>query len=102
MSIRHTIELDNGIILPEAHIIIRDVKLNYIENVADITAIIYYNITAYNNNRSEVLVIDYKCDSSEFNSYFSESILNQLNKNPKSQAEQFLLNSPGFNGAVQI
>lgn len=102
MSIQQNITLDNGITLPEAHIIIGNVNFNYIEQTASIMVVIYYNISAYQSGLPEVVTINYKCDATDYDLYFSDLVLNQLNKNPKSQAEQFLLNSPGFNGAVQI
>ena len=102
MSIQQNVTLDNGIIIPEAYIIIGNININYIEQTVSITAVYYYNVSIYQSGFPEVITINYKCNSDEYGTYFSELILKQLNKSLLSQAESFLLNLPSFNGAVQI
>ena len=86
MPLIHDITLDNGVHMPTAYVVIREIRLQLITERAYISAAIYYDSTTYTGGLPEVITMEHRCDGNDFDTYFDDSVLNQLNKNTLSQA----------------
>ena len=104
MALQKDIDLDNGINLPDAYIKIYSINFSYSSPDSVLVGVaIYKDEAAYNNKYSEVMSTEHYCrDGVEFNTYFSESVLNQLNYNPVSQAYKWLKTLEIYLGAIDV
>lgn len=91
MGLQQSLTLNNGIILEFSYIRIYNIELN-ISNVktVKISVTVHKDKPAFDDYKPEVLTLSHACSSSEYEEYFSEIILNQLDKNIISQSYQYL------------
>lgn len=91
MALQQSLTLNNGIILESAYIKIYSIELNINEiNSVKISVTIHKNKSSFDEYKPEVLTLSHSCSALDYESYFSESILNQLNKNIILQSYQYL------------
>jgi hypothetical protein len=91
MALQQSLTLNNGIVLDSAYIRIFNIELNTtIVKSIKISIAIYKDKSSFDEYKPEVLTLYHSCSSSDYETYFSESILNQLNKNIISQSYQYL------------
>jgi hypothetical protein len=91
MALQQSLTLNNGIILEFSYIRIYNIELN-ISNVKTIkiSVTVHKDEASFNDSKPEVLTLSHSCSSSDYEEYFSEIILNQLDKNIISQSYQYL------------
>jgi len=91
MALQQSLSLSNGILLPEAYLRIYNIKIDNVPiNNVELNVVVYKDKTSFDALKPEVIILTHVCSSNMFDSYFSETILNQLNKNIFNQAYQFL------------
>jgi len=103
MALQTQFEFDNGIILPETYVKISAVTYNNSEKIVNIVIVLFKDISAYNNNKSEVISLEYFCDNpTEFDTYFGITVLNKVDVNHLSQAYTWLKTLPEFSSAIDV
>jgi len=93
MALQQSLNLSNGISLESAYIRIYNIELllNDVKSIK-ISVTIHKDKSAYDLSKPEVLILSHTCSSTDYNIYFEESILNELNKNIISQSYEYLKN----------
>ena len=98
MGLTKQIELDTGIILPNAYIKI--ISCTYIHRYhTSIKVAIYKDINAFVDGKKEITSFSHIC-TTDFVEYFSLVTLNQKDKNIISQSYEWLKTLDFYNGAV--
>jgi len=91
MALQQSLNLSNGISLESAYIRIYNIELLLNDvNTIKISVTIHKDKSSYDAQKPEVLILSHTCSSSDYNTYFLESILNELNKNIISQSYEYL------------
>ncbi len=100
MALQKNIELDNGIILSEAYIVIS--SINYVNNFhVSVKVNIFKNRQSRLDNKPEVIKFKYMCIDN-FSTYFSYDILNEENVNIISKGYDYLKSLPFYSNAIDI
>lgn len=102
MPIQKAINLDNGIQLSTAYIIINRLEFNYPNSQVTIVVGIYKDSAAYAAGKPEVLSYNHNCTGSSFTTYFAESVLDDADKTPLTQGYQWLLTLPIYSGGSLV
>jgi len=105
MALIKQIELDNGIILSDAYIKISNIEYNNKANDNNNVKIyvnIFKNQQARIDMKPEVTKFIYNVNDPKFTTYFSLSVLNEINKNIVSQSYNYLKTLTTFSGATDI
>ena len=103
MAIQKSMTLDNEISLSSAYMVIQKIVITYVgERKAIITICIYKDATAFANGSSEVMELEHVCEGSDFITYFIESVLDNTDKTPLTQAEDWLLTLSYYSGGSKV
>ncbi len=104
MALQKDIEFDNGINIVDGYINVTKVTIAYFDNdgYAEIFLSIFNNITSKTEGRPEILTISHICKGSDFDTYFSESVMALVGNTPITQAEEWLVTTPAYSGAIQV
>ena len=102
MPIQKSINLDNGIQLSTAYIVINRLEFNYPNLQVTILVGIYKDSTAYTTGKPEVLSYNHRCTDGDFTTYFAESVLDDADKTPLIQGYQWLLTLPLYSGGSLV
>ena len=97
MALKAIITLDNGISLPEAHVVIMACNVSYkLPMSVRIVVNVYKDLYAYELGKPEVIQMTYSCSNDDFNTYFSETILSATGVTNLTQVYQYLETFPQF------
>lgn len=104
MALQGALTLDNGISLSNAYLIIPSIFCNLLDDdlFVVLNVSIYKDSSAYSNGNPEVSVMSHKCIGTDFNTYFSESVLDDAGKTLISQSYVYLLTLPAYSEMSQV
>jgi hypothetical protein len=105
MAIQCELSLSSGITLSAAYVIITDISLAYhLSDIpkANITAVIYKDLQSRNDARTEITQFLHTVTGTDFNTYFSETVLKELDKSFMSQAYEYLKSLPTYQNAIDV
>lgn len=105
MAIQKSLELESGIILPEAYI--RIDTFNYISRVnensrVELSILVYKDLLSRQMNKPEVITLTQVCTGDDFNTYFDLTVLEQPGVNILSQAYNWLKTLDFFKDAIDV
>jgi hypothetical protein len=99
MGLTKEIELDSGILLPNAYIKITSV--NDTRSMVDITTCIFQDHASSNDGLQPAVVLVHRC-SSKYNQYFEISTLDEVDKNTISQSYEYIKSLKFFKYAEDV
>lgn len=104
MALMGNISLNNGLEITGAHLIIDNIHMNYSANdeYVLIHILIYKDCDCYNSGKPEVIAMNFKCDSTDFLTYFAESVLTLAGNTPLGQAYSWLKMLTQFSNMVEV
>ena len=104
MALQGEIILDNGIVLSSGYLLVIHVDMNYIvnDNNANIRVLIYKDSSAYSSGKPEVIELEHTVNSSDFDTYFSETVLKQVNKTNLTQAYVWLKTLSQYSSLTEV
>ena len=105
MALQSQVLLSSGISLDTAYIIITNIcvyyRLNDIPKI-DIVAVIYKDQQSRSDSRTEVGQYLHTATGSEFDTYFSETVLKEVGKSIMSQAYEYLKSLPTYQNVIDV
>jgi hypothetical protein len=105
MGLQKQIELESGVILPEAY---AKVSTFYFYNTSsdnsyvNIEVNIFKDKAARDSGKPEVAKFIHKCNDPNFTEYFSLSVLNGIDVNMISQAYEWMKTMSIYSGSIDI
>ena len=104
MALQGQIIFDNGIVLSSGYLVVTQVSLRYIsgDNRADIDVLIFKDAAAFSAGTPEVIEYKHSVDDGNFNTYFSETVLKELNKTSLTQAYVWLKTLPQYASLTEV
>ncbi len=103
MPLSYTITFDSGFTINSSYVVIKNINFKYQDiNSVEIIIGIFVDAKAFSDGRPEVDQFKHICSGSDFNTYFSNTVLNTADKNPLDQAYQYLLSLPQYSEAILV
>lgn len=102
MPLQKAINLDNGIQLSAAYMIITKLEIKYASSEVNLVVSIFKDSSAYSANKPEVLNYNHQCSGTDFTTYFAESVLALVNNTPLTKGYEWLLTLPLYDGAIVV
>lgn len=104
MALQGSITFDNGITLSSGYLTVVGVCMDYgiNDNSAVISVMIHKDAAAFNAGNPEVIEYEHNVDDGDFNTYFSETVLKQLNKTCLTQAYVWLKTLPQYSSLTEV
>jgi len=104
MALQGSITLDNGIVLSSAYLRVLEIVMRYIsgDNSADIKVLIFKDSVAYNDSLPEVMEVNHVVNGGDFNTYFSEIVLSEVDKTALTQAYVWLKTLPQYSELTDV
>jgi len=90
MALQKNISLQNGIDMTSAYIIIGEIEVNNKQKTVKIKTVIYKDVIAYNDDKPEVVEFIHTVTTKDFDIYFNDTVLKELNKSIYSQSYLYL------------
>ena len=104
MALQGSIVFDNGITLSSGYLTVVQVCMDYGvgDNTAKICVMVHKDAAAFNAGNPEVIEYEHDVSDGDFNTYFSETILKQLNKTSLTQAYVWLKTLPQYSSLTDV
>ena len=102
MALQKSIELESGIILLEAYIQIIKVCVDSSNNHIEFCISVFKDYNARINNKPEVTSLRLECRGNDYLTYFSDSVLKEIDKSLLSQSYEYLKTQSYFLGAANV
>lgn len=104
MALQGSLTLDSGISISSAYLVVLGIFSNYItdDNFVSINIAIFKDAASYAGGLPEVMSLCHKCVGTDFTTYFSEAILDDLGKTSLSQSYTWLRTLPAYSGMTEV
>jgi hypothetical protein len=103
MALQKSIDLMNGINLPEAYIKISSIEYNNADTLSvRLSVDIFKDQDSRNSKKPEVVKYDYTISGDNFTTYFSLNVLSQDGKNILQQGYEYLKSIDFYKDAIDI
>jgi hypothetical protein len=104
MALQQNVDLPSDINLATAYLKIRCVRLVYVDAVTTVEVIIdvYKDLAARTAGKEPVTTFLHKCIAPDVVTYFGDSMLNAIDKNPRSVGYAWLKSLTDYSGASDV
>ena len=101
MPLEQTITFESGLSINSAYFVIKELNFKYKDNNSiEIVVGIFVTDKAYTDGNPEIDIFKHICSGSNYKTYFGETILNAVNKNPLDQAYVYLMTLNEYTDAI--